>query len=108
MEGEEALTTVPTPAELSGNFGAALTGNTINLCGAGGPANLNFDSGQIFSPATLSAYTCPAGSANAGSSILVGTPVPGNIITSIDPVAAHTLSLNPFPAANYPTGTNFA
>ncbi len=108
VEGEEALTTVPTPAELSGNFGAALTGNTINLCGAGGPANLNFDSGQIFSPATLSAYTCPAGSANAGSSILVGTPVPGNIITSIDPVAAHTLSLNPFPAANYPTGTNFA
>ena len=107
-EGGEALNTVPTPAELSGNFGAALTGNIINLCGAGGPANLNFDSGQIFNPATVAAYTCPTGSAKAGSSILVGTPVPGNVITTINPVAAHALSLNPFPAANYPTVTNFA
>ncbi len=108
VEGEEALTTVPTPAELGGNFGAALTGKTVNLCGGGGPANLNFDSGQIFNPATITSYTCPAGSANAGSSILVGSPVPNNVVTSIDPVAAHTLSLNPFPAANYPTVTNFA
>ena len=107
-QGQTSLATVPTPAELSGNFSSALTGNTINLCGAGGPANLNFDSGQIFNPATVAAYTCPGGSAKAGSSILVGSPVPGNILTSIDPVAAHTLSLNPFPAANYPTVTNFA
>ena len=106
-QGQEALATVPTPSELSGNFSSALTGTTINLCGAGGPANLNFDSGQIFNPATISAFTCPAGSANAGSSILVGTPVPGNMITSIDPVATHTLSLNPFPGANYPAVTNF-
>jgi hypothetical protein len=107
-EGGEALNTVPTPTELSGNLSAALTGKIINLCGAGGPANLNFDSGQIFNPATVSSYTCPAGSADAGSSVLVGTPVPGNIITSINPVAVHTLSLNPWPAANYPTVTNFA
>jgi hypothetical protein len=107
-EGGEQLNTVPTPTELSGNLSAALTGNIINLCGKGGPANLNFDSGQIFNPATVSSYICPAGSALAGSSILVGTPVPGNIITNIDPVAAHTLSLNPFPAPNYPTVTNFA
>jgi hypothetical protein len=106
-QGEEALATVPTPAELSGNFSSALTGTTINLCGAGGPANLNVDPGAIFQPATVTAFTCPAGSASAGSSILVGTPVPGNIITSIDPVAAHALSLNPFPGANYPTVTNF-
>ncbi|HEV2383551.1 MAG TPA: carboxypeptidase regulatory-like domain-containing protein [Terriglobia bacterium] len=102
-EGGIALNTVPTPAELSGNFAAALTGKMINLCGAGGPANLNFDTGQIFNPATVKSYTCPG-----GSTILVGTPVPGNIITNIDPVAAHTLSLNPFPASNYPTVTNFA
>ncbi|HEV3275364.1 MAG TPA: carboxypeptidase-like regulatory domain-containing protein [Terriglobia bacterium] len=107
-EGGEALNTVPTPAELTGNLSGALTGHTVNLCGAGGPSNLNFDSGQIFNPSTVSAYTCPAGSANAGSSILVGTPVPGNIITNINPVAAHALSLNPFPAPNYPTVTNFA
>lgn len=107
-QGEVALNTVPTPAELSGNFGSALTGNIVNLCGAGGPSNLNFDSGQLFNPASVSSFTCPAGSAKAGSSILVGSPVPGNIITSINPVAAHALSLNPFPAANYPTVTNFA
>ena len=107
VEGEEALTTVPTPEELTGNLGAALTGKMVNLCGGGGPANLNFDSGQLFEPGTITSYTCPAGSVNAGNSILVGTPVPGNVITTIDPVAAHTLSLNPFPAPNYPTVTNY-
>jgi hypothetical protein len=106
-QGGESLTTVPTPAELSGDFSSALTGTMVNLCGAGGPSNLSFDSGQIFNPATVSAYTCPTGSANAGSSILVGTPVQGNLITTIDPVAAHALSLHPFPPANYPTVTNF-
>jgi hypothetical protein len=107
-EGGEALNTVPTATELSGNLSGALTGVSANLCGAGGPANLNFDTGQIFNPATVSSFTCPAGSAKAGSSILIGQPVPGNIITNIDPVAVHTLSLNPFPAPNYPTVTNFA
>jgi Carboxypeptidase regulatory-like domain len=103
IEGEEALNTVPTPTELSGNLSQFLTGKTINLCGAGGPGNLNFDSGQLFYPASLSTYTCPSGSANAGKSILVGTPIPGNMISVIDPVAKHALSLNPFPAPNYPT-----
>ena len=107
VEGEEALNTVPTPEELTGNLGAALTGKMVNLCGGGGPANLNFDTGQIFDPGTITPYVCPAGSANAGTSVLVGTPVPGNVITNIDPVAAHTLSLNPFPAPNYPTVTNY-
>jgi hypothetical protein len=107
-EGGEALNTVPTSEELSGNFSQALTGNIINLCGAGGPSNLNFDSGQLFNPSTVSSYTCPAGSADKGSTILVGSPVPGNIITNINPVAAHALSLNPFPSPNYPTVTNFA
>ena len=37
----------------------------------------------------------------------MGTPVPGNIITNINPVTAHALSLKPFPATNYPTVTNF-
>ncbi len=106
-QGEEALTTVPTAAELSGDLSAALTGTTANLCGAGGPADLNFDTGQIFNPATEKSYVCPSGSAKAGSTIFVGSPVPGNIISTIDPVAAHTLSLNPFPTPNYPTATNF-
>ena len=53
-QGGESLTTVPTPTELSGNFSSSLSGNILNLCGAGGPANLNFDSGQIFNPATIS------------------------------------------------------
>jgi hypothetical protein len=111
IEGGEALSVVPTPQELSGNLSQFLTGKTANLCGAGGPANLNFDSGQLFYPASLSTFTCPAGSAKAGSSILTGTPIPNNMITSIDPVAQHALSFHPFPAPNYPTsvvdGQNF-
>lgn len=112
-QGEEALTTVPTPAELSGNFNAALTGTNVNLCsssGAAAPANLSFDSGQLFYPNTLTSFTCPQNPATpnvAPSTILVGTPIPNNIITTIDPVAAHTLSLNPFPNPNYPQATNF-
>lgn len=108
IQGGQALNTVPTPQELSGNLSAALTGTNANLCGAGGPANLNFDTGQLFYPNTLANFTCPAGSAKVGSTILVGQPIPGNMITSINPVAAHALSLNPFPAPNYPTATNFA
>ncbi|MGH9444437.1 MAG: carboxypeptidase regulatory-like domain-containing protein, partial [Terriglobia bacterium] len=112
IEGGEALNVVPTPTELSGNLSQFLTGTTVNLCGAGGPSNLNFDSGQLFYPASLSTATCPSGSAKAGTSILTGTPIPGNVITNIDPVAKHALSLNPFPAPNYPTsvvdGQNYA
>lgn len=112
IEGGEALSVVPTPTELSGNLSQFLTGKTVNLCGAGGPSNLNFDSGQLFYPATLGTLTCPSGSAKAGTSILTGTPIAGNLINSLDPVAKHALSLNPFPAPNYPTttvnGNNFA
>jgi hypothetical protein len=111
IEGGEALNVVPTPTELSGNLSQFLTGKTVNLCGAGGPGNLNFDSGQLFYPSSLSTFTCPSGSAKAGTSILAGTPIPGNVITNIDSVAKHALSLNPFPAPNYPTsvvdGQNF-
>ncbi len=105
IEGGSSLNTVPTPSELGGDLSPFLTGKTVNLCGAGGPANMNFDSGQLFNPATLTSVTCPAGSADAGSSVLTGTPVPGNIITNINGVAAHTISLNPFPAPNYPAST---
>jgi hypothetical protein len=98
IEGGSSLSTVPTPSELGGDLSPFLTGKTVNLCGAGGPANLNFDSGQLFYPNTLRTVTCPS-----GASVLAGTPIPGNIITSIDPVAAHTLSLHPFPVPNYPS-----
>ncbi|MGA3167180.1 MAG: carboxypeptidase-like regulatory domain-containing protein [Terriglobia bacterium] len=96
---------VPTPAQRNGDFSSAITGQTINLCGLGGPANLDFDSGQLFIPATESLYTCPAGSAQGGSTVLVGTPVPGNIITTIDPVAWKVLS--DFPDPNRPGYPNF-
>jgi len=100
ISGNSLGSTIPTSQELQGNLSGALTGKTTNLCGAGGPANLNFDSGQLFNPATVQSFTCPAGSASAGSSILVGQPIPGNIITNIDPVAQKALSFNPFPAPN--------
>jgi hypothetical protein len=97
--------TVPDAAQRSGDFSRYLTGNTLNLCGVGGPANLDFDTGQLFNPGTLSSFTCPTGSAKAGSSILVGSPIPGNIITNIDPVAQKVLAEYPQPnqsgARNY-------
>ena len=105
IQGETGTAVVPTAAEKGGDFSSFLTGTTANLCGTGGPANLNFDTGQLFEPATESFYTCPAGSANAGSSILVGTPVPGNKITSIDSVAQKVLAL--YPSPNSPGNVNY-
>jgi hypothetical protein len=107
IQGSSLTSTVPTPSQLAGNLSGALTGNTINLCGAGGPANLNFDSGQLFDPGTETLTTCPGGSANAGSQVLTGTPIPGNIITNIDPVAQKVLSLGAFPAPNRAGFPNF-
>ena len=83
---------VPTDVQRAGDFSSYLTGRTINLCGAGGPANLNFDSGQLFDPGTVSQFTCPS-----GSTVLVGDPIPGNIITNIDPVAQKVLAAYPEP-----------
>jgi hypothetical protein len=93
IKGNTAGAYIPTAEQKQGNLSAYLTGRTINLCGTGGPANLTFDTGQLFNPATLSQMTCPAGSAKAGSTILVGTPIPGNIIQSINPVAQKALAL---------------
>ncbi len=96
---------VPTDLEKAGDFSGFLTRKTINLCGGGGPANLNFDSGQLFDPATEHLFTCPAGSANADSTILVGNPIPGNIIHTIDPAAQKVEAF--FPEPNRPGFPNF-
>ncbi len=88
---------VPTDRQKAGNFSDLLTGQTVNLCGAGGPGNMNFDSGQLFDPATEYQFTCPSGSASAGSTVLVGTPIPNNVITHIDPVAQKVLASFPEP-----------
>ena len=105
IKGLSLTNLVPTDTQRAGNFSDVLTGQTMNLCGAGGPANLNFDTGQLFNPATESLFTCPAGSANAGSTILVGSPVPGNIITTLDPVAPKVLA--GFPEPNRPGFPNY-
>ncbi|MFB3924352.1 MAG: carboxypeptidase regulatory-like domain-containing protein [Terriglobia bacterium] len=107
IKGASALGTVPTAAMKSGDLSSALTGNTLNLCGTGGPANLDFDSGQLFDPGTLDYFTCPAGSANAGQTILVGTPYAGNIITNINPVAQKVLDSGAFPEPNRDGFNNF-
>jgi hypothetical protein len=104
IQGQTGTSVVPTAAQKAGDFSSSLTGQTANLCASSGsaaPANLNFDTGQLFNPASERAFTCPANPANPGaaaSTVLVGTPVPGNIITSIDPVAQKVLAL--FPAPN--------
>jgi Carboxypeptidase regulatory-like domain/TonB dependent receptor-like, beta-barrel len=105
VQGQTSTSVVPTAAERAGDFSSFLTGQTTNLCGAGGPANLNFDSGQLFDPASEYQFTCPTGSALAGSTILAGQPVPGNIVSSINPVAQKVLSL--FPTPNAPGIVNF-
>jgi hypothetical protein len=105
IEGESLTSEVPTTAEKSGDFSSFLTGQTMNLCGSGGPASMNFDSGQLFNPATESLFTCPGGSANAGSQVLAGQPIAGNVVTNINPFAQKVLAL--YPAPNSPGVPNF-
>ncbi len=111
IQGQTVGSDVPTPAEAAGNFSSFLTGQTANLCassGAAAPANLNFDTGQLFNPASEHLFTCPPNPTNPGaapSTVLVGTPIPGNIITNINPVAQKILAL--FPAANRPGFPNY-
>jgi len=103
-QGQTGTSVVPTADQKAGNFSTFLTGQTANLCASSGsaaPANLNFDTGQLFDPASERLFTCPANPANPGagtSTVLVGTPIPGNQITNIDPVAQKVLAL--FPAPN--------
>jgi hypothetical protein len=103
-QGEVSPSVVPTAAEAAGNFSSFLTGTTANLCASSGsaaPSNLNFDTGQLFYPQSELNYTCPTNPANPGAgqtTIVVGTPIPGNVLTTIDPVAQKVLAL--FPAPN--------
>jgi hypothetical protein len=100
VQGQTGTSVVPTAPEKAGDFSSFLTGQTMNLCGTGGPASLNFDTGQLFYPATESLFTCPS-----GSTILIGAPITGNVITNMDPVAQKILAL--FPAPNRPGSPNF-
>jgi hypothetical protein len=111
VQGQSGGSFVPTPALRSGDFSSFLTGQMANLCASSGsaaPANLNYDTGQLFFPASEQLLTCPVNPANpsAGSStVLVGTPIPGNRITNIDPVAQKVLAL--FPGPNRSGNPNF-
>ena len=54
-QGKISTSVVPTAAQKTGDFSSFLTGTTANLCASSGsaaPANLNFDTGQLFDPAT--------------------------------------------------------
>ncbi len=112
-QGEVSPSVVPTDAEKSGDFSSFLTGTTANLCassGAAAPPSMNFDAGQLFDPASEYNYTCPADPAIPGAgqaTVLVGTPIQGNIVTTLDPVAQKVLSLFPEPnTAGYVNYTN--
>jgi hypothetical protein len=85
--------TYPNNRELSGDFSGLFTGNTVNLCGAGGPANLNFDTGQLFQPTGPLGHGIPtvcSSGTSAGKTILVKTPYAGNMI---DPATFNPVSL---------------
>jgi hypothetical protein len=104
-QGLVASSVVPTVAERSGDFSSFLTGTMANLCASSGsaaPSNLTYDTGQLFDPGTESSYTCPANPAGQGSTsttILVGNPIPGNVISTLDPVAQKVFALFPLPNA---------
>lgn len=110
-EGVVSSTVVPTDAEKSGDFSSFLTGTTANLCAASGPAapaNLNYDSGQLFDPKSESLYTCPVNPDNPSAgqaTVLVGNPLLGNKIGTLDSVAQKVLAL--FPAPNTPGVVNY-
>lgn len=110
-EGIVSASVVPTVAERSGDFSSFLTGTTGNLCAASGPAapsSLNYDTGQLFDPKSESVFTCPANPSNPGAgqaTVLVGKPIPGNMIGTIDPVARKVLAL--FPQPNTPGVVNY-
>src|ERR1039457_4466386 len=110
-QGEVSPSVVPTDAEKTGDFSSFLTGTTANLCassGAAAPPNMNFDTGQLFDPASEYNYTCPADPANPGAgqaTVLVCTPIQGNIVTTLDPVAQKVLNL--FPEPNTPGLVNY-
>ena len=100
VQGSTALSVVPTAAEKGGDFSSYLTGQTANLCGSGGPPSMNFDTGQLFYPATEYLFTCPS-----GSTVLAGQPIPNNLITAMDPFAQKILPV--YPAPNYPIVSGF-
>ena len=107
-QGKTLLSIVPTAAQKAGNMSNLLTGTIGNCAAPAAPPQYNYDTGQIFYPSSETKVTCPSGTL-AGQSILVGTPIPGNIITTIDPVAQHVFTLNAFPEPNLtsPTGNNY-
>ena len=111
IQGQSGGNFVPTPAQRSGDFSSLLTGQTANLCASSGsaaPGNLNYDTGQLFFPGSEQLFTCPANPSNPSggtSTILIGTPIPGNKITNIDPVGQKVLAL--FPAPNRAGNPNF-
>jgi hypothetical protein len=110
-QGIVSASVVPTSSEKTGDFSSFLTGTTANLCpgsGSAAPADLNFDTGQLFDPASETNFTCPANPQNPSAStttILVGKPIPGNRVTALDPVAQKVLAL--FPSPNTPGVVNY-
>jgi hypothetical protein len=85
---------IPNISEVNGDWTDLYTGTTVNACGAGGPANLNFDTGQMFQPSVVAPFgspvTCPAGSADAGKTVDVKTPYVNN---QVNPAAYSPVAL---------------
>jgi Carboxypeptidase regulatory-like domain len=110
-QGIVSSSVVPTSAEKSGDFSSFLTGTTANLCGSSGsaaPMNLNFDTGQLLDPKSESVYNCPANPQNPGAgqtSVLIGNPVSGNRLATLDPVAQKVMAL--YPSPNTPGVVNY-
>jgi hypothetical protein len=94
--GFSGLQTIPTPAEIAGNFSSILGPTATGTDSNGNP--ISFQKGAIYDPAST---------IGGGINPISRTPFPGNIIpmSRIDPSMQKILSL--FPAPNQPviTGT---
>lgn len=87
---------VPNNKELNGDLTDLYTGTIVNPCGTGGPANLNYDTGQLFEPSQSALYgtpfTCPSGT-SAGQTVMLKQPIPGNLIANVPGLALSLVAL---------------
>jgi hypothetical protein len=120
-QGVLRIANVPLTQFRSGNFSSILGANQFEIFapnGVGGCSGTGqfVRTGQIFNPATRRANPClgVAGTGTYGTLPVISDPYPGNIITTLDPVATQFMALYPNPTlggtpnAAGVVGNNFA
>ncbi len=103
--------TVPSVAERTGNlselYSLGCSGSTVNSSGVAICPDGSTNIYQLYAP--LSGHSVTGGVCGSGKTCTVRNPIPGNIITSVNPIAAAALAYYPAPNAtpNSAGGGNF-